>query len=135
MEMPTIPIKCVRPNTRVTSQNWLSTMSLMVKMGNPGPGCAPLLEGEDDVPLPKASTAMTKYLELSTSLPGPICQASCALVPCNHGASTTAFDLDGFNRPNVRYPIWQFLMRSPLSSRKSPRSATRCPEAARVLRM
>ena len=43
-----------------------------------------------------------QYVELSTSLPGPICLASSPLVPWCHGATRTAFDLDAFNRPIVR---------------------------------
>lgn len=59
-------------------------MSRIEKCGNFIRGCALLFEGEEDTPLPRASMAITWYLDVSTSLPGPSRSGRSAVVPVNH---------------------------------------------------
>ncbi len=51
-------------------------MSRMVKRGNCIRGCAALVEGEVVRPLPMASVDTTKYLSVSSALPGPMRKSS-----------------------------------------------------------
>ncbi len=113
----------------MTSLRWLSTMSRTVNLGNALPGCCRLLDGEEETPLPSASTAMTKYRELSMSFPGPIFLPRSSDVPIDQVSISTALPLAASSLPKVRYPTWQSRMTSPLSSFKSPRSAVFCARA------
>jgi hypothetical protein len=72
--------------------------------GNASPGWPLLLDGEEEIPFPKASTATMKYFELSAMFPGPMypSAARSPLVPDSQVANRTALDFSAFRTPNVR---------------------------------
>src|SRR5579871_74359 len=100
-------------------------MSRMVILGNCMCGCCLLLDGEEETPLLSASTRITKYLELSASLPGPTLACNCSVVPPAHVGNKMMFDLSALSLPNVRYPMRQSF-NTPFSSLKSPSDANCC---------
>ena len=57
------------------------------------------LEGEEETPLLKASTAITKYLSVSISLPGPKLDLACSLVPPAQVGKRIALDLSAWSLP------------------------------------
>src|SRR3984885_2966540 len=102
-------------------------MSPVVNWGKSAPGCALLFDGEDDTPLPKASSATPKNLEVSTSrwLEGcaPKNGTRSPDTPYSHVAMTTAFSRAAFNEPKVRYTTRH-------GSITLPRCRLHCPSSA-----
>src|SRR5581483_1814586 len=95
-------------------------MSEMLSVKAPAPRVFEF-EGDDDSPLPSGSTTMTKYLELSASLPGRAWISNMRrLDPPNQGSSRTALDFWGFSRPRVRKAMRQSSTTVPQRSWKFP---------------
>jgi hypothetical protein len=76
MEGPTTASTCGIFRYSVMSVCCEFTMSRMAKRGNDMRGCAGLFDGDVVSPLPMASVATTKYLLVSSALPGPIRKSS-----------------------------------------------------------
>src|SRR5215472_2445701 len=120
MEKPMTARGCGRCSDSVTSFCSAFTMSRIENLGKLTPGCVLLFDGEDDIPSPRESTTITKYLSLLMSLPGPIrlLAIPADLQPKAVG-NTTALDLSELRVPKVRYPITQSRITPPLSSFRS----------------
>jgi hypothetical protein len=73
----------------------------MVNFGNFILGWAVLFDGDDDTPLPIASTTTTNRFAGSTNFPGPIIAARSAVVPVNQVGHSTAFERLAFKVPAV----------------------------------
>jgi hypothetical protein len=67
-------------------------MSRIVNLGNAAPGWFLLFEGEEETPLPRASTRMTKLSVGSTSASRATFEASTSVVPENQVGKSTPFD-------------------------------------------
>ena len=72
MEGPTTATTCSMPNLSFSRRRCDSTMSRMPNFGNCMRDWARLLLGDVVSPLPMASVATTKYLLVSSALPGPM---------------------------------------------------------------
>src|ERR1700691_2844585 len=105
-------------------------MSLVVNRGKSAPGCALLFDGEEDTPLPKASSATPKNLEVSTRRWFEGCAPkNCTRspdTPYSHVGMTTALSRAAFKEPKVRYPTRQCSITLPLCSLHCPSSANCC---------
>ena len=67
-------------------------MSRMLTVGKVLPGCAGLLDGDDETPLPSASTMMVKNFVLSARLPGEATKLFWTLLPVNQVGTSTALE-------------------------------------------
>ena len=72
---PTTASTCLMPRCSM-SFCWEITMSRITNFGNFIRGCAWLFDGDVVRPLPMASVATTKYLLVSSPLPGPMRKSS-----------------------------------------------------------
>ena len=120
MDGPTTVTTCSILRCSVSNRCWDCTISRIVNLGNFIRGCAVLLLGEVVSPLPMASVHTTKYLFVSSALPGPIRKSRRWWLPVRAVTIKTAFDRFAFSAPCVTYEIAKSLMTSPLSSRRSP---------------
>ena len=98
---PTTATTWSMPSLSFSRRRCDSTMSRMPNFGNCIRGCALLLLGDVVRPLPMASVAMTKYLFVSSDLPGPIMKSSRWWLPVSAVTMRIALDFAAFSVPWV----------------------------------
>ena len=98
---PTTATTWTMPRCSVSSRCCDCTMSRMRNFGKLMRGCAVLVLGEVVRPLPMASVATTKYLFVSSALPGPMRKSSRWWLPLIAVTIRIAFDFFAFSLPCV----------------------------------
>src|SRR5579863_4179416 len=126
IEIPITACRCFRPRVSVARRYSASTMSRVLNAGNIMPGCVVEFDGDDEIPSPNESTAMTKYFAGSTSSFAATKPARLELVPEKYEGKRTAFERSALSVPQVRYPSLQPVICCPLASLQTPRSANCC---------
>ncbi len=77
-------------------------MSEIAIVGNSRLACSRLFEGDDEIELPNASTAMTKNFELSAIPSGEMKSLRSAVWPENYVGKRIAFERSALSVPKVR---------------------------------